>query len=80
MPTPADLRNLGRDFELLLAKLEEAGVKVQVIPVISVRKKADISLLKIDPLIKCYTCHRLSPAAACLWCTPAEDADPGGHG
>ncbi len=77
MPTPADLRNLGRDFELLLAKLVKAGIDFEFV---DYEYNKPMITLQFSPMTLCNECGHLSPAAACLWCTPAEDADPGGHG
>ncbi len=71
----ADLRNLGERLAAVLDNLREAGVDVNV----TYWPHDPILDLRLNPLKICDSCERLSPAAACLWCTPAED-DPGGHG
>jgi len=96
MPAPADLRNLGRDFEKMLAKLVKAGIQVDFAGGQGVAGEGVDMFM--TPMTLCDECGHLTPADACLWCTPAEedpetimedwefigedpiDADAGGHG
>ncbi len=83
MPPPADLRNLGECLAVTLGKLRQAGVKVDIwdhADTLPINMTSYDMLLSIQPMTLCNDCVRLSPAAACLWCTPAEDEDAGGHG
>ncbi len=74
MPT-ADLRNLFDSLAATLARLEMAGFEYSEIHLVG-STEVEIGIANV---MVCPTCYRISPAAACLWCTPAED-DPGGKG
>ncbi len=69
MPPTADLRNLGERLDDVLGELRRAGFYVDIY----YSEGSNTCIIEVDPLSKCPTCNRISPAAACLWCTPAED-------
>jgi len=70
MEKKADLRNLGECLGATFGELRRHGIQVDDTQ--PIEGKPVLSIV-IYPAIRCPTCHRISPAAACLWCTPAEE-------